>query len=148
MPRCLKSCRSCGGPNLEQVLDLGRTPLANSLPTEATPATPEPTYPLELAYCPSCTLMQLTESVPPEQIFAEYPYFSSFSDTMLLHASQLVERLRRLRTGRQGGGQVGSDGGAALRLVGGVPPAVGLGGIDLGQAGRSHPPGRDQLHPR
>ena len=60
------ACRSCGGTNLREVLSLGRTPLANALlrPNQLDRA--EPTYPLDLAFCPDCTLVQLLESVPPE----------------------------------------------------------------------------------
>ena len=45
------TCRSCGSPQLEVVLSLGQTPLANSLLTKAQLKDPEPTYPLDLAYC-------------------------------------------------------------------------------------------------
>lgn len=86
-------CRSCGDAALVLVLSLGRTPLANALLTEEQLAQPEPTYPLDLAFCPHCTLVQITETVPPEKLFREYLYFSSFSDTMLRHAEELVGRL-------------------------------------------------------
>jgi SAM-dependent methyltransferase len=79
------------------VLSLGRTPLANSLRDESSLASPEPTYPLDLAFCPRCSLVQLLESVPPEQLFRDYCYFSSFSDTMLQHAEQLAEHLVHTR---------------------------------------------------
>ncbi|HLK88472.1 MAG TPA: class I SAM-dependent methyltransferase [Polyangia bacterium] len=85
-------CRSCGAAALEPVLDLGSTPLANSLPTERDPAA-EPRYPLELVFCSACSLVQITETVPPEDLFRDYLYFSSFSDTMLAHARELVGRL-------------------------------------------------------
>ena len=75
------------------ILDLGHTPLANSLLAAADLAKPEPTYPLELAFCESCALVQITETVPPEQLFSDYLYFSSFSDTMLAHARAIVERV-------------------------------------------------------
>ncbi len=91
------SCRSCGAGNLELVLSLGSTPLANSLvasPDEG----PERRYPLDLVFCPACTLVQITETVPPEQLFREYLYFSSFSDTMLTHARALVDRLVAARS--------------------------------------------------
>jgi hypothetical protein len=58
---------------------------------------PEPTFPLDLAFCPGCTLVQITESVPPETLFREYVYFSSYSDTMLAHARALVKRLAAAR---------------------------------------------------
>jgi SAM-dependent methyltransferase len=86
-------CRSCGGERLAPVLSLGRTPLANSLLTDSQLAGPEATYPLELVFCQDCALLQITETVPPEELFSDYVYFSSFSDTMLQHASALVERL-------------------------------------------------------
>jgi SAM-dependent methyltransferase len=44
-------------------------------------------------FCPNCSLVQITETVPPEKLFREYLYFSSFSDTMLRHARQLVDEL-------------------------------------------------------
>ena len=93
MNNFLPTCRSCSEACLEIVLSLGRTPLANALLTEEELNQPEPTYPLELAFCPRCALVQITETVPPEKLFREYLYFSSFSDTMLRHAQQLVERL-------------------------------------------------------
>jgi SAM-dependent methyltransferase len=72
-------------------------PLANSLLTEDQLDEPEETYPLDLALCPTCTLVQITETVPPEKLFREYLYFSSFSDTMLSHASELVANLTEVR---------------------------------------------------
>ena len=65
-------CRSCGSTQLEPVLSLGSTPLANSLLTDETLAQPEPRYPLELVFCGECTLVQITLSVPPEDMFEEY----------------------------------------------------------------------------
>ncbi len=93
MSSVLYSCRSCGKRGLQLILSLGNMPLANALLTEEQLSQPEPTYPLDLVYCPSCTLVQITETVPPEVLFREYTYFSSFSDTMLEHAQQLVQHL-------------------------------------------------------
>src|SRR5258706_6940738 len=86
-------CRSCGRPDLELVLSLGNTPLANSLISEEQVNQHESTYQLDLAFCPQCSLVQITETVPPEKLFREYLYFSSFSDTMLSHAREIVQRL-------------------------------------------------------
>jgi hypothetical protein len=88
----ITTCRTCGGDGLESILDLGATPLANSLPTAGSHE-PEPRFPLELVFCRTCTLVQITETVPPEELFREYLYFSSFSDTMLAHARELTARL-------------------------------------------------------
>ena len=89
----LPGCRSCGAAGLELVLSLGRTPLANALLTREQLSQPEPLYPLDLAFCPACTLVQITQTVPPAELFADYRYFSSFSDTMLRHARSLVAGL-------------------------------------------------------
>jgi C-methyltransferase C-terminal domain/Putative zinc binding domain/Methyltransferase domain len=86
-------CRSCGKANLVAILSLGRTPLANALLTLEQLGQPEPTYPLDLVFCPHCALVQITETVPPEKLFREYLYFSSFSDAVLRHAEALVGQL-------------------------------------------------------
>lgn len=74
-------------------MELGQTPLANRLLREDQLAEPEPTYPLDFVWCPRCTLAQITETVPPEILFSDYAYFSSFSDTMVQHARTIAERL-------------------------------------------------------
>ena len=75
------------------VLSLGQTPLANALLKPEELAKPEPTFPLDLVFCADCALVQITETVPPEQLFSHYLYLSSFSDTMLKHSQELAERL-------------------------------------------------------
>lgn len=74
-------------------MSLGETPLANALLDETDLDHPEPAYPLDLALCPKCALVQITTTVPPEELFSDYAYFSSFSDTMVQHAKQLTSRL-------------------------------------------------------
>ena len=88
------ACRICGKVGLNPVLSLGQTPLANGLLTEEQLNGPEATWPLELVWCDDCTLTQITETVPPETLFREYSYFSSFSDTMVAHAKSIADRLR------------------------------------------------------
>lgn len=95
--RSLRACRSCGVTNLITILDLGHTPLANALLTADQLSAPEPTYPLELVFCAGCTLVQITETVPPEELFREYFYLSSFSDTMLRHSEAIATRIVRER---------------------------------------------------
>jgi hypothetical protein len=75
------------------VLSLGETPLANSLLTDAALDRPEPRYPLELVFCRECALVQITLSVPPEDMFEEYAYFSSFADTVVENARAITTRL-------------------------------------------------------
>jgi SAM-dependent methyltransferase len=84
-------CRSCGSIDAALILDLGLQPLANNLLAPADLAKPEPKFPLRLAVCKSCWLLQITDLVPPVELFSEYLYFSSFSDLMLRHAREAVE---------------------------------------------------------
>ena len=91
------ACRVCGQIGLNPILSLGKTPLANALLREDQLADDESTWPLELAWCPDCSLTQITETIPPEILFREYAYFSSFSDTMVAHARSIADRLRETR---------------------------------------------------
>lgn len=77
------ACRSCGQTDLQLILSLGRTPLANALLTADQLGQPEEIYPLDFVFCPACTLVQIIETVAPEKLFSQYFYFSSFSDTVL-----------------------------------------------------------------
>ena len=79
-------CRSCGATALTKVLDLGLQPLANNLLRPEDVGKPEPLFPLTLTVCTRCWLAQIADLVPPIDLFSEYLYFSSFSDTMLRHA--------------------------------------------------------------
>jgi SAM-dependent methyltransferase len=72
---------------------LGATPLANALLTQEDLAYPETRYPLNLYFCPSCSLLQISEVVSPRELFGEYLYLSSFSDTVLANAESLARRL-------------------------------------------------------
>jgi SAM-dependent methyltransferase len=78
---------------LKLVLPLGRTPLANALLTTEQLSQPEETFPLDLVFCAACSLVQITETVPPEKMFREYLYFSSFSDTVLQNAEEIATRM-------------------------------------------------------
>ena len=91
------SCRACGSAAIQPILDLGETPLANALLDTPEPAGTERLYPLDLVYCTDCSLTQITETVPPEVLFDDYPYFSSFSDTMLQHAKELAAQVSASR---------------------------------------------------
>lgn len=93
----LPSCRSCGSPGLETILSLGKMPLANAFLTLGELKQTEAVFPLDLVFCEACSLVQITETLPQEKLFRKYLYFSSFSDTMLRHAEDLVERMIRVR---------------------------------------------------
>jgi len=85
-------CRSCHSTEGSLVLDLGVQPLANNLLRTEDLSKPEPKFPLRLAVCRSCWLLQILDLVPPVDLFSEYLYFSSFSDVMLRHAREAATR--------------------------------------------------------
>jgi len=87
--RGLTCCRACEASNLEQLIDLGFSPVANSLP-EANTRVLEPSYPLVLNFCRVCLLGQIAEFETPEQIFSVYPYLSSTSTSWVKHAEDFA----------------------------------------------------------
>ena len=81
------ACRSCQHSRLLPVLDLGRMPLVDTLLPPASLARREPMYPLEVGLCPQCSLVQILETVPAEEVFhSDYAYYSSFSESLLAHS--------------------------------------------------------------
>ncbi len=85
-------CRSCGSTHSHPVIDLGLQPLANNLLRPEDLSKPEPRFPLAVFVCGDCWLMQITDTVPPIDLFSDYIYFSSFSDAMLRHARAAVQK--------------------------------------------------------
>src|SRR4051812_14442247 len=95
------SCRACGSARLTPVLDLGMQPLANALRGPEEVDRPEPRYPLDVVLCEGCSLLQLRDSVAPELLFADYPYFSSVIDALVAHSKETA--LRMVERERLGG---------------------------------------------
>jgi len=89
----ITACRSCGATDLPLVLSLGQMPLANALVRPEDEPKDDPRFPLDIVFCKSCTLLQITETVSPELLFRDYRYFSSFSDTMVKHARGIASRM-------------------------------------------------------
>jgi SAM-dependent methyltransferase len=87
------ACLSCGAPLTRSLIDLGIQPLANSyLPLHAA-SQAEPKYPLHARVCDACLLVQVEKVVPPEEIFSDYAYFSSYSDSWVAHVKSYVEMM-------------------------------------------------------
>ncbi|MGH9160645.1 MAG: methyltransferase domain-containing protein, partial [Vicinamibacteraceae bacterium] len=80
------TCRSCGERLKDSFVDLGMSPLCESYITRDQLDHMEPFYPLHALVCHHCLLVQLGEYVAPEEIFSEYAYFSSYSDSWVDHA--------------------------------------------------------------
>lgn len=89
-PSC---CRFCNA-RLEQVfIDLGLSPLANSYLKKEDAVHDEQFFPLRVYVCSKCFLVQLEEWETPENIFGDYAYFSSYSESWLQHARTYVGRV-------------------------------------------------------
>lgn len=91
-------CRFCHAPLVHTFVDLGMSPPCESYVSAEQLNKMEAFYPLHVRLCHECFLVQLDEYVTPEEIFTEYAYFSSYSDTWLDHAKAytglMVERFR------------------------------------------------------
>ena len=87
------ACRFCSAPLTQTFVDLGLSPLANSLLAEEDLAREEPRYPLHAYVCGECLLVQLGEFASPQDIFEDYVYFSSYSDSWVEHARRYVEQM-------------------------------------------------------
>ncbi len=87
------SCRFCGRILNHRVVDLGMSPLCESYLSLDQLQHVECFYPLRVYVCRHCLLVQLQQFVRPEDIFSEYAYFSSYSDSWVEHARQYVEAI-------------------------------------------------------
>ena len=119
---------------LRRFLSLGEMPLTDAYVPLERANEPEARYPLDVAFCPNCTLVQLEYTLPAEAIFRDYSYYSSFSETLLVHSA---EHARGLIASRDLGSEslvieLASNDGYLLRNFGregipvlGIDPAIG-----------------------
>jgi len=86
----IECCRICGSDNIEEVLDLGEQPPANSLyrSDEKRP----PAVPLRLMYCQKCSTVQLGEDVDPEYLFGEYLWVTGTSATAEQYSHEFAKK--------------------------------------------------------
>jgi SAM-dependent methyltransferase len=87
------ACRFCATPLEHTLVDLGTSPLCESFVPPERLNEMEPFYPLHVWVCDRCLLVQLEQYVPPEEIFTEYAYFSSYSTSWVEHARRYAERM-------------------------------------------------------
>ena len=88
-----KSCRFCSAGLQRTFVDLGMSPLCETYPSAADLSRGEVYYPLHVYVCESCLLVQLEAFETPEDIFSEYAYFSSYSDSWLRHCETYCETI-------------------------------------------------------
>ena len=94
-PQGRSSCILCGAAAVEEFLDLGETALANQFLRADEINGHESKYPLRIGFCHECAHVQLTDSVPPGEMFDNYLYISSASDTLKHHLWGLSDILTR-----------------------------------------------------
>ncbi len=87
-------CRSCASCSTEEVINLGEQPLANNFLSPEFLELPERRFPLGLVVCTECWMLQITDLVPPVDLFSQYVYFSSYSDAWVVHAAACAARYR------------------------------------------------------
>lgn len=83
-------CRFCATPLEHTFVDLGVSPVSNAFLGKDQLGGDEPFYPLHAFVCAQCFLVQLEEFESPDEIFSDYVYFSSYSDSWLAHASRFA----------------------------------------------------------
>lgn len=128
------TCSGCGHVELDTFLDLGRSPIADAY--TATPDEVSQTYPLEVAVCGKCRLVQLLEVVDHEVLFGTgYSFYSSASPPLsAYHAAYATDAIARHESlARRGVVEVGCNDGDLLRHFDrfpalGVDPAAGPAG--------------------
>jgi SAM-dependent methyltransferase len=86
------TCRICGSDQLSLLVDYGDMPLAGGFLT-AEELTHQAAFPLRLARCADCTLMQILDIVPPAEIFTQYSYVSSTTRTLIEHFARMGHEL-------------------------------------------------------
>ena len=91
----LRNCRACGGRLAVTMADLGMQPPSNAFLASLGAVREERRYPLRAKVCEACKLVQIDYDVAPEELFADYMYFSSYSEDWLAHAKRYCEMARR-----------------------------------------------------
>jgi SAM-dependent methyltransferase len=89
----MMECRSCGKKIEKPFMDFGSLPLPNTFVSLDNTETVK-RYPLAVYFCGHCTLVQMKNQIPPEEIFSDsYKYFSSYSSELLEQSQKLCENI-------------------------------------------------------
>jgi len=84
-------CRLCGAALTRTFVDIGMSPLCESYVPQEKLDEAEAFYPLHVRLCETCLLVQLPAYVRGEDIFSDYAYFSSYSDSWVAHAKTYAD---------------------------------------------------------
>ena len=132
------SCRLCLAPLRDTFIDMGRSSLCEKYVTPEQLHEVEPAYPLHAWICRQCLLVQLDAVVTSRELFGDYAYFSSYSDSWVAHARRycedIVPRLH-LRPGSRIVEIASNDGYLLQHLIGqgfdvlGIEPAANIAAV-------------------
>jgi SAM-dependent methyltransferase len=89
-----KTCRFCAAGLQRTFVDLGMSPLCETYPSATDLNRGETYYPLHVYVCEKCFLVQLEEYECAQNIFSDYAYFSSYSDSWLKHADNYCAKMK------------------------------------------------------
>ena len=138
-----KTCRTCGSKNLQLILDLDKTALANDFLQPEEVKNYHTSLPLRVMLCLDCSLVQLADTVDPRILYSHYAYVTSTSATMDAHLNSQAAHL--LATAHLGAGskvlEIASNTGVFLKKfkekgceVLGVEPAVNIADVAIATA--------------
>lgn len=112
-----KTCRLCDGSNVELVVSLAPTPVAEKYVTKEQAGKDQESYPLDLYMCRDCSHVQLLDVVDPKFVFDSYTYSSSNTSGIVKHfetcADNIVSHLKPAPKALAV--DIGSNDGALLR---------------------------------
>jgi SAM-dependent methyltransferase len=95
-------CRFCDTALVHTFVDLGMSPLCETYPSTSDLRLGEMYYPLHVYICENCWLVQLEAFETPENIFSDYAYFASYSDSWLKHCEKYCAAMKdRLKLGEK-----------------------------------------------
>jgi SAM-dependent methyltransferase len=121
----VSACAGCGASPLEPIFSLGRMPPVNAFLTPGE-LEREEFFPLDVHFCPACTLVQLYPTVPPARLFTDYAYLSATSSTTVAYLGRLAETLAQ-RVGLSPASkilEIGSNDGTLLAQLRAFSPHV------------------------
>ncbi len=124
------TCSVCTSTRIEKFLSLGHQPPSDAFLTQAELDEPEVTYPLDLYFCPDCSLVQLGYAVDPDILFRDYVYNTSTNNSLRSSFKALAEEIMSIYRLAKGDFvvDIGSNDGTLLENF--IPHGVQVLGID------------------
>jgi len=111
------TCRMCDSARLEVVMRCEPTPCGDHYVPQGRLDEPQPRYPMDVALCLDCALVQLPDVVNPELLYREYIYNTSISLGLSEHFDRYAARLAEWSGAAPGSlvVDIGSNDGTLLR---------------------------------